>query len=726
MNNPEIPNINEEIKRESLTPKDRERLPEKIIQNIVLWSSQWLRDLYESNKERDGAVVEISEKISSFLETSPKSNYTDEDGGDFEDRNPAYDEAIGIFLGELAHLCLEKAADSKEQKHLSRFGKIVARSLFGDDNIFSDVDLGTAIIATAKVTRIPEVQESLGQEMTWATSMQFIEADDRGIDEPIRKILSLSLPDFLDTIHQLQTLGAHGAGSGDAEITMQIYSRKILETLGKFRNLPLTDYALDLAQTRLKEDPESINPLLGGLNRKEGARIAKSLTPAMSRVSRVIHQTIIGDRNLKEYVLLPIASDAIAAFDHSLLPRFIGQIDVEKVMGEYKLSNPPNRHVHLIPYNTLNADENLNPFANTTEEDLPLLLQHLHEPDFRKKIESDLGINFAELPLRSQIHFLRFLADQDRAGFDRLRSILTARPEQANAVLNCFLANAEDPKYAEAILTIAENANPEVANMIFEKYRAVVTAADEAQQYLTTHLPELANNPAAARNIRNTLLHRANELLAKNAQTASATTPESMRIAFEQIRGDILLFATTFKIASAEQPLTLEQIRGVGIEMHLGTELADGDRETMFKLYETTHQDLPLISRMLEISDFKEKLNSPIPRFYIIKHNGTVVGFMRFENRQKGYVYIGSFNVDENVQKHGIGEAFLRAVLTKENQESALEGLVNPEKPWLRIFYEKTFGFEFTGETERSNGITYTKMVLPKGALQRQKLERAA
>ncbi|HOX40695.1 MAG TPA: hypothetical protein PK263_00705, partial [bacterium] len=67
------------------------------------------------------------------------------------------------------------------------------------------------------------------------------------------------------------------------------------------------------------------------------------------------------------------------------------------------------QRVDFKPYLEISEDKNALPFY-ADDPDLPLLLTHLHRPALRKMIEDDLGVKLEEIPFRSQVHLLRFLA----------------------------------------------------------------------------------------------------------------------------------------------------------------------------------------------------------------------------------------------------------------------------------------------------------------------------
>lgn len=371
--------------------------------------------------------------------------------------------------------------------------------------------------------------------------------------------------------------------------------------------------------------------------------------------------------------------------------------------------------LHCVSYRETPQDPTLNPFNQDADRDLALLLQNLHRPSLRERIESDLHINLVEIPLRAQIHFLRFLAGQDQQGFERLRKVLTARPGQANKILNCFLANAEDPRYAEALLTIAEKIEPQSAEAIFDKYTEIVRAADAAEEYLSGKLPSLRTNSNAIHSIRISLLHRANTLLREYSEKSDQPTSVIER-SLTQIHSDILLFAATCKIASENSNFSLETIRDTEIQTIETSQLTPTEKNEIRELFESVRsQDNYSQSHLIALKQgLDEVLTKGVGRFYVMKHENKIVAFVRFEDLPNGNVYAGSFTASPDVRGSTIGSSLIQIAFAKENANRALEAIVFSGNPRLMEYHTKTLGHRLLrDQTLMIGDALYYRMVRP-------------
>ncbi len=122
--------------------------------------------------------------------------------------------------------------------------------------------------------------------------------------------------------------------------------------------------------------------------------------------------------------------------------------------------------VHFTRVSELAKDKKLMPFASSDAQDVPILLADLHRPALRARVEQDLGVSLTELTLSSQIHFLRFLAGQNKEGYEKLKTVLDKSEGFRAELLNSFLVVSEDTAYGQHILALAErlSGKPSIRN----------------------------------------------------------------------------------------------------------------------------------------------------------------------------------------------------------------------------------------------------------------------
>lgn len=172
--------------------------------------------------------------------------------------------------------------------------------------------------------------------------------------------------------------------------------------------------------------------------------------------------------------------------------------------------------VEARSFDQIENDQNLNPFNGEDREQLALLLQQLHNPALRSLLEQDLGINLTEIPLRSQIHLLRYLSDQNREGFDHLRNVLQRDLAFKNEFLRSFLITAEDSRFGSSIIELADSLSnrPGLGSKVFQTYDQYVGKVSEvARNVLASLQQEFPNSSIDENTIVQSLLTRAKDFM---------------------------------------------------------------------------------------------------------------------------------------------------------------------------------------------------------------------
>lgn len=736
---------------------------------------------------------------------------------------------LRIFFEELINFVAVKSDPKNDQEKLRRFLSALHEVTFaGSPNIINHLDLADQLIITAKANRVPEAQGYFGQGLTGEIVYE-LNWSQEGIENELAKIILKRKPaEILDIIQQLETVGAHAAGEMyDATRALE----KVVNIVRQVRtgkSSPIFDYASGLALARLRQ--ESRDPSLGFVT-YEGNRQHGRLGRDFSHAQQKQHLKLSGQINpdiAVEGTMLPIASDAVAVFDHSQTPRQIARVSFEqlpeaepisilavrnaietckdprrlypedlvnlisfindrimahekkswtdisdrlsvedweeffrtkqdfealkqrynqafysgelesydtrqlwqsqeghalqeaatKIGSAYPIMRPELvgylkevesklskklTSAHFENYNSIPHNRELNPFLGSDDEHTALLLQHLHQPELRQKIEEDLGINLTDIPLRSQIHLLRFLASQNREGFDRMRGVLQSHPENSNRIVQSFLAVAEDMQYGESILGLAEKLDEASLTQILDKYLEIVGSSEQIRPFLMERYAGNAETEELISIVQKNILIRANQLLKRSVESVSQNPGEIENLLerIKQEQGNASMLAATIK-SIVERGGSLETIKGLASSEVVGPDLDKGDTEAMEGIYgknwinKTTPQYWQLLKEK-----FTDSTKNPKARFRILRDNGKIIAFLRFTEMQdkdkQPYIHFGAFNVDIPYQSGKIGEDFLQSVIDIEKQRGlAIRCETNPSNPMLRKY--EAMGFKRVGQ----------------------------
>ncbi len=722
---------------------ETETLDPTAAEAIRAWGRQWLTELY--NKKRVGKINHfIDEGGQIFFGDKPeRSQEVDKAIAKLADvkenalpLSPKFRQAVYVFFETIIVFFQEKQDTPAERKKLDSLSRAMETRIWTTPPLTDFFTPEQLLILTTKMTRTPR-DRRFASEMIYETKYQLAHASQHDIISIIQDISTLPPNQAIDIIHQLQTLALAAyderffdSAEDEDEVEISITAGKennqtitmietILSSIKQTAASPLVHYAAELAD---KSVDNHVNHGMGGIlmdpYQGTSGRAWEILeTTGMGGEKKDI-ETMQKEHNLKK-IPLPygrgslyyIAADAIANYDGTGIPRYFASIQ--------KSTSSP-----FHDYASISSDANLNPFAQSQDEDLALLLQHLHRPEMRAKIEEDLGLKLTELPLRSQIHLLRFLAGQDRAGFDRLRADLKKHPKQSDKIANAFLACAEDTGYADNILKLAETLDQKTLKAVLSKYLEITEATKHVREYLRTTFRGKDVSEQRINEVVRRLLHKANELLVAFSQKTDRDSEEILAN-LETIKTETLVFADTFKAVSSEHAISFQDIENTELTQKDSSTLTLAERQTMLDVFEKNRANYPAALLKETLADFEKALGSTGKEFFILRHGGEILAFIRFDELKNGNLYAGSLNVRPETKGSAIGSAMLRATLDEKARDRVIEAVAYTQIPMV-AHYLGEFGFVAKGLDRNYDGTGQVFFKLERNDQQNAELDSHA
>ncbi len=469
------------LDKEEKKEKDTTSSPEldgEAQERVSSWSRQWLDELYTNSSDRHGRDMIGTDIVGDSIARLTGDSAEYQQGV----LTPRYSNGVAIFFHELTQFVNQRSGDPEKREQLLNFLDSVQGLLFSySPNITNHLSLDNQLLAAAEATRVPEVQGWFGQAMIGEVVYGLRFSGEGAIKKLIDRVDEQPLPLKLDVIHQLQTVAAQAVANGDwAEGAYQRVS-KIIQELERRNDSPILGYTAELALERVRDEAE--NPSVGLLkyhgDRREG-RIVDSLQAGGEAYPDLTQQLETDAPTGHQGRVQRIAQNAIGVFDHSDILRFWGKVDP----GVFSEKHPQT--VHVQPAESLETDTELNPFAETREEEASLLLQHLHRPALRQKIEQNVRISFSELPLRSQVYFLKYLAGSKHEGFSRMKDALASHPAAKNEIAQSFLSIEQDSAMGNTVLAIAERLDDADAKKLFSRYATMSQDARAKAEWIHT------------------------------------------------------------------------------------------------------------------------------------------------------------------------------------------------------------------------------------------------
>lgn len=300
--------------------------------------------------------------------------------------------------------------------------------------------------------------------------------------------------------------------------------------------------------------------------------------------------------------------------------------------------------------------------------------------------------------------------------------------------LRTFLSCEFDTQNGRAILDFTENAEKAVAEALFKKYSELVQEASK----IGTRIGEffVGNrevNDAQINVIVMGLLKRAKDVLIQFATQKGQKAGTALEQLVD-IKNDILTFAAVFKTLSKDvsQPIEFDEVKGIELTEMESDSIASKDKQEMERVFVANRpQYAPELLREV-LKEFKDALASADKRFYMLKHEGQLIAFVRFDELPHGNLYAGSLNVRNEVRGSAIGSAMLKTVLEREGAHHTIEAVVYEKNPMLK-HYLGDFGFKIVGEMPDYHGtgqkffkIERSQKVVPLGAVEKPELKKTA
>jgi hypothetical protein len=209
--------------------------------------------------------------------------------------------------------------------------------------------------------------------------------------------------------------------------------------------------------------------------------------------------------------------------------------------------------------------------------------------------------------------------------------------------------------------------------------------------------------------ISKNLLRRGRDLLVDFSKDTDSGHETLLR-KLDATQVDVMLYKTAFKTlhesGSAEDLAEMMKSEIVSLP---GTELGAEEQYALLAIYDRNYpesEQYPAEFRQKIFDGLREAFRNPDSRFYILRREGKIIGFRRFEKRGvsedgKPRKYAGSFNIDSDYRDAKIGDIFYQVTLEQEGADSVIEAYVDPETP-VSSFYVERYGYVIDGVTEIS------------------------
>lgn len=326
---------------------------------------------------------------------------------------------------------------------------------------------------------------------------------------------------------------------------------------------------------------------------------------------------------------------------------------------------------------------------------------------------------FNNLSFQEQGWYLFFV---EQASQEKKKRAIDFAKTYGEEGLRTFLSLDYGDELGDHILDIGQYLPAPAAKSIFLKYGSIVRSLKVVNDFLRKQAgqrKEVADK--ALPKIVDRLREKGKDVLIQFAPKASqyrsldeAGQQEMLsRLLYDldRVRDEILLFGATFKELSKESEVKLEDIEGTEIAAVSSAELSEEEKKEMLEVFvENRRGRFPEDLLAYQQEQFRTILEKEEGRFYLLRHQGALAGFIRYEDLEDGRVLATSFNVPSYAQGLALGFAFFEATLEQEGVERPVVGNAWENIRALERYREMGFRVigEETVETEEASYRYFT------------------
>jgi ribosomal protein S18 acetylase RimI-like enzyme len=326
----------------------------------------------------------------------------------------------------------------------------------------------------------------------------------------------------------------------------------------------------------------------------------------------------------------------------------------------------------------------------------------------KKSFTEKTSFKLGRLSYRELFFFAKFIANKTRP---EMEPIIQFIKQYGVKGLRVFLATEQDSEMGSSILALGSQLPIKTAEKLFKKYCDIITASEQVAEYCEENIARNKKDTAPRLAIQNQLLQRGKKLLQTAATDLKrATTKEDRRFALATLRGeldhmraDILLFAATFKVAADHGSIRLEDVRSTELVTEQSNKIKDFEKKDMLRIYEENRPGYSPELLKETMREFESALATSGKKFYILKNNGVIVAFIRFDELANQDLYAGSLNVRPEARGSAIGSAMLIETLSKEGAMRDIKAVAYSRNPMLKHYIED-FGFAIVREIPDYHG----------------------
>lgn len=341
------------------------------------------------------------------------------------------------------------------------------------------------------------------------------------------------------------------------------------------------------------------------------------------------------------------------------------------------------------------TDESLEQYHDRTEKTdrgLAFLILHVFpkHPELAEMLRETPAYELASI---AQAAYL-LERDKQMGRFDSLVE------QYGGAGAQTFLVTADNEILREQVFDFAESVPQEDVKAVFAAYGTLVSTIDDLSAYLRNTFGSESRESADA--LTQKVLERAKALLASAHEYKNE--PQKLLKLVEAMQVEQVLFYEAFReLRKRGEILDFSHIAGLEFRSveSAGEPFSQADKDAMVQVTAANYAAKSPEFRAAVVRGLTEAFGNPTSKFYVLRYNGKIVGFNRFD--EMGPMpdgtprkYFGSFNVDPAFGNGKLGDVMIEQTVLHEAQSAVIEAHCLPDAPITQRYLKD--GFVVIGE----------------------------
>jgi N-acetylglutamate synthase-like GNAT family acetyltransferase len=318
------------------------------------------------------------------------------------------------------------------------------------------------------------------------------------------------------------------------------------------------------------------------------------------------------------------------------------------------------------------------------------------------------GFHFNNLTLKDQGWALHFLANAGPNQKTQFGNYLSKFGEDG---FRAFRAMEFGPEIADLVLEIEPKIGNEAAKELLMIYTGIIDTADNLSEHIKSQFKNDPNlSDQILKDIKLKILMKGYDILKRFL--ASPVSADSVLNEIKNLQTETLVFASTFKaLRSQGEAIKLTDFLDYSLEVVSGSQISEATKKSMIDIFARNRADRPDV--LVKFGpEFEKALTDSQNRFYLLRHKDQILGFFRLDQQENGELYLGSLNIDPNLQGSSLGDEILQQTFP----EAAGSNIVHAEAdPRIKITqsYIGKYGFVARGIKHKGD-MVYFDMVWDK------------